>query len=275
MKTLALAALCGTVVLGAALVAPVVAHQTPVPTAEVATDDAALRALLRLPDGVPLPRMTQANPLTAEKIALGRALFYDNRLSANESQACASCHLQDLAFTDGLARSTGSTGRFLHRNAQSLVNLGWLPNYTWASNALVTLEDQIPVPLRAERPVELGINDGNAGEVLARFAVDPAYQTMFAAAYPSSGAEPSWNRIIGALASFVRSITSFNSPYDRYLAGDTAALTAQQRDGLALFNSERLECFHCHSGPNLTTAYVDANTPPDSHPFPNDPIMAV
>ena len=223
--------------------------------------------MLHLPEGVPLPRIPQSNPLTAEKIALGRALFYDNRLSANGTQACASCHLQSLAFTDGLARSTGSTGHLLHRNAQGLFNLGWLPNYTWASNALVTLEDQIAVPLRSERPVELGVNDGNSAEILARFANDPEYLTMFAAAYPDSGAEPSWNRIIGALASFLRTITSFDSPYDRYLGGDVTALTVQQREGLALFNSERLECFHCHSGPNLTTAYVDANSPPDSHPF--------
>ena len=262
MKRILLAVLCG-----AAFVAPLIARQTAAQPAQAVVDEPALRVMLHLPESVPLPRIPEGNPLTAEKIALGRALFYDSRLSANLSQACVSCHVQGLAFTDGKARSGGSTGHLLHRNALGLVTLGWLPNYTWASNGLVTLEVQIPVPLRAERPVELGINDGNSAEILARFAGDPAYQAMFAAAYPDSGATPSWNRIIGALASFLRTITSFDSPYDRYLAGDTLALTAQQRAGLALFNSERLECFHCHSGPNLTTAYVDANDPPDSHPF--------
>ncbi|NBZ89497.1 methanobactin export MATE transporter MbnM [Stagnihabitans tardus] len=224
-----------------------------------------LRSILHLPEAVALPRLQEENVPTAEKVALGRALFYDLRLSANGTQACASCHHQELAFTDGLARSTGSTGHMLLRNSQGLVNLGYLPNYTWASNALVSLEDQIHVPLRNERPVELGINDANAAEVLARFAEDPEYQAMFAAAYPDG--QPSWNRIVGALASFLRTINSFDSRFDRYLAGQTSALTDQERRGLALFNSERLECFHCHSGPTMTTAYVDANDPPGKHPF--------
>jgi cytochrome c peroxidase len=251
---------------GAALVAPVLAHQT-AQSPSGTPDNPALRALLHLPPGVPLPRIPVDNPLTAEKIALGRALFYDTRLSANQTQACASCHLQELAFSDGLARPTGSTGHLLPRNAQGLFNLGWLPNYTWASNALVNLEDQIAIPIRAERPVELGVNDGNAAEVLARFAEDPDYVALFAAAWPDSGGEPSWNRIIMALASFMRTMTSFDSRYDRFLAGDETALTAEERQGLALFNSERLECFHCHAGPTLTTAYVDAGDPADHHPF--------
>jgi cytochrome c peroxidase len=261
MRRLALA-----IATGAALVAPVLAHDLVTAPTATGPDDPALRALLHLPEGVPLPRIPADNPLTAEKIALGRALFYDTRLSANQTQACASCHLQELAFTDGLARPTGSTGHFLPRNAQGLFNLGYLPNYTWASNALVTLEDQIAIPIRAERPVELGVNDGNAADVLARFADDPDYVARFAAAWPESGGAPSWNRIIMALASFLRTMTSFDSRYDRHLAGEPV-LTAQELQGLALFNSERLECFHCHSGPTLTTAYVDANDPPEANPF--------
>jgi cytochrome c peroxidase len=261
MRRLALA-----IATGAALVAPVLAHDLVTAPTATGPDDPALRALLHLPDGVPLPRIPADNPLTAEKIALGRALFYDTRLSANQTQACASCHLQELAFTDGLARPTGSTGHILPRNAQGLFNLGYLPNYTWASNALVTLEDQIAIPIRAERPVELGVNDGNAAEILARFAEDPDYVGLFTAAWPDSGGEPSWNRIILALASFLRTINSFDSRYDRHLAGEQV-LTAQELQGLALFNSERLECFHCHSGPTLTTAYVDAGDPPEANPF--------
>ena len=246
-------------VMGASLAAPITAQ-------DVAPSPEQLRTLLHLPEGVPLPRIPATNPLTAAKVALGRALFYDLRLSANQTQSCASCHLQGLAFADGLALPTGSTGHVLKRNAQGPANLGWLPNYTWSSNALVTLEDQIPVPIRSERPVELGINDANAAQVLTRFA-DDDYAPLFAAAFPASGAEPSWNRIIQALASFLRTMTSFDSPYDRYLAGDQNALSPLQKRGLALFNSERMECFHCHSGPNLTTAYVDAGDPADANPF--------
>lgn len=75
------------------------------------SDDVAVRAMLHLPPGVPLPRIPDTNPLTPEKIALGRDLFYDTRLSANQTQSCSSCHLQSLAFTDGLTRPQGSTGQ--------------------------------------------------------------------------------------------------------------------------------------------------------------------
>jgi len=251
---------------GAALAVPVLAKTTAGAVVDSSAADHDLRSLLHLPKNVPLPHIPADNPVTAEKIALGRALFYDTRLSGNQTQACASCHFQNLAFTDGQARPTGSTGQIHVRNAQALFNLAWLPNYTWASNALVHLEDQIAIPIRSERPVELGVNDGNSNEVLARFADDPDYGPMFAAAFPDSDGAPSWNRIIKALASFMRSITSFDSRYDRYQSGE-AALTPQELKGLALFNSERLECFHCHSGPNLTTAYLDATDPPDANPF--------
>ncbi|MEM9762313.1 MAG: MbnH family di-heme enzyme, partial [Pseudomonadota bacterium] len=225
-----------------------------------------LRALLRLPDHVPLPPIPAENPLTAEKIALGRHLFYDTRLSGNETQSCASCHIPELAFADGKRRPTGSTGQVHPRNSMALVNLAWLPTLTWASPSLTKLEQQIHIPIRSDRPVELGVNDANAPEVLARFAEDPAYTEMFAAAFPEAPA-PSFNKIVFALSSFVRTMTSFEAPYDRYLAGEEAALSPAARHGLALFNGERFECFHCHSGVTLTTAYVDAETEPGARPF--------
>ncbi|MEM6423257.1 MAG: cytochrome c peroxidase, partial [Pseudomonadota bacterium] len=98
------------------------------------------------------------------------------------------------------------------------------------------------------------------------FAEDPAYRAMFADAFPESPA-PSFNKIVFALASFVRTMTSFDTPFDRYLAGEETALSAEARQGLALFNGERFECFHCHSGVMLTTAYVDAETDPGARPF--------
>ncbi|MEM8790973.1 MAG: MbnH family di-heme enzyme [Pseudomonadota bacterium] len=225
-----------------------------------------LRALLRLPEHVPLPPIPEKNPLTAEKITLGRHLFYDKRLSGNATQSCAGCHFPELAFADGKRRPKGSTGQPHPRNSMALVNLAWLPTLTWASPSLTTLESQIHIPIRSDRPVELGVNDANAPEVLARFANDPAYRALFAAAFPDAPG-PSFNKIVFALASFVRTMTSFGAPYDRYLAGDEAALSPAARQGLALFNGERFECFHCHSGVTLTTAYVDAGTDPGARPF--------
>ncbi|MEO0957761.1 MAG: MbnH family di-heme enzyme [Pseudomonadota bacterium] len=225
-----------------------------------------LRALLRVPEHIPLPPIPEENPLTPEKVTLGRHLFYDRRLSGNATQSCASCHFPELAFADGKRRPTGSTGQPHPRNSMALVNLAWLPTLTWASPSLTTLESQIHIPIRSDRPVELGVNDANAPHVLARFAEDPDYRAMFAAAFPAAP-EPSFNKVVFALASFVRTMTSFDTPYDRYLSGDEAALSSPARKGLALFNGERFECFHCHSGVMLTTAYVDAETDPGARPF--------
>lgn len=260
-RTLLLVALCAAGPAVAEHVATPKAKPAPAPVA------ASLRDLLHLPDGIAAPRIPAFNPLTPGKIALGRQLFYDTNLSANQTQSCASCHIPALAFTDGLPTATGSTGAVHFRNSQSLVNLGWVPHLTWSSHALTTLEEQIHIPLRSDRPVEMGVNDGNAAGVLARFTNDPDYTNLYRAAFPDSPTGPTWNKTVHALASFVRTMTSFSSPVDAYQAGDTTALSPSAIRGLALFNSERLECFHCHSGPTLTTSYIDASTEPGSEPF--------
>ncbi len=246
-------------------------------TAEAGSDETAVIALLGLPDGIPPPAIPPENPLTAEKIELGRRLFYDPRLSANQTQSCASCHDQARAFADGERTPTGSTGTVLVRNSMGLANVGWFSTLTWASDGLLTLEQQIQVPLRSDNPVELGITDGVRDEVIARFEADPTYARLFADAFPESGSGVTINKIVFALASFCRSLVSVDAPYDRYLAGDQTALTQQQRRGLALFNGERFECFHCHGGVFFTTAYRDARTPEGSvrYPFFNNGLYNV
>lgn len=219
-----------------------------------------LRDLLRLPEHVQTPAIPEFNPLTAERIELGRFLFYDNMLSANEQQSCASCHFQALAFTDGKVKPEGSTGERLVRNSQALFNVAWNGSFTWSHNGFAEIEDQLNVPLRADNPIELGIVDGMLDEVVARFANSPLYQPMFLAAFPELQGEVTIDAIRFALAAFVRSLISYSSPYDAYLAGDRSALTDQQKRGLQLFNGERLECFHCHNGVNLTTSYRDEGT---------------
>ncbi|MEZ4427248.1 MAG: di-heme enzyme [Nannocystaceae bacterium] len=221
--------------------------------------EAELRALLGLPDHFELPAIPEFNPPTAAKIELGRRLFYERRLSANETQACADCHDQALAFADGLKTPEGSTGAQLTRNSMALANVAYNTSYTWASNGLLTLEDQIKVPLLSDNPIELGVTDGVRDQVLARFDDDPDYAALLRAAYPLEEEGATVNKIVFALASFLRTMTSGDSPYDRYVAGDRDALTEQQRIGMSLFNGERFECFHCHAGILLTTAYRDAN----------------
>jgi cytochrome c peroxidase len=158
--------------------------------------------VLDLPRHIAPPAVPDYNPLTKEKIALGRRLFYDKRLSGNETQSCASCHIQSLAFSDGLATPFGSTGHILLRNSQGLGNAAYNTTLTWGNNALLTLEDQIKVPILSDNPVELGVNDGNRDIVFARFAADAIYQQMFAAAFPESDETVTLNKIVFALASF-------------------------------------------------------------------------
>jgi cytochrome c peroxidase len=106
---------------------------------------------------VPPPVVPADNPMTADKVALGRHLFYDKRLSADGTMACASCHEQARAFTDGKAVSTGVTGQVGARSAMSLANVAYLPVLTWQNPQLTSLEVQALIPLFGEHPVEMGL----------------------------------------------------------------------------------------------------------------------
>ncbi len=237
----------------------------------------AIRAVLAIPEYLEVPAIPDYNLPTKEKVVLGRHLFYDNRLSGNQTMSCSSCHFQKLGFADGKHTPTGSTGQTLHRNSLGLANAFYHASLTWANDGLLTLETQIPVPIRGDNPVELGVSDGLQDEVLGRFDADPDYRQMFSAAFPDSEGGASINKIVFALASFCRSLVSADSPYDRYVRGDKAALTQQQRRGLALFQGERLECFHCHTGTNLTVSYHDVHTTAGTikYPFFNNGLYNV
>lgn len=234
--------------------------------------DEQVRELLALPERFPLPAIPSYNPLSAEKIELGRSLFYDTRLSGNRTQACASCHLQELGFADGQQHPLGSTGERLLRNSPGLANAAYFATLTWAHPRLRELEDQVLVPLLGDNPVELGVSDGLRAEVLARFDEDARYRALFSAAFPASPSGATIDKVAFALASFCRTLISSDTPYDRYLSGQKDALSDSQRRGLGLISGERMECFHCHSGTNLTVSYRDARTSDDTarYPFFND-----
>lgn len=221
-----------------------------------------------LPAQFPVPRVPADNPMTADKVALGRFLFYDRRLSGNGTQACASCHVQSLAFTDGRITALGSTGQGHPRNAQHLGNVAYSPTLTWANNALTDLETQMLVPLFGTAPVEMGINDGNRDAVLARLQGDAAYPAMFSAAFAGDAAPVSWGNVVKAIAAFQRTLVSGNSKYDQYLRGQATLTDAEQR-GLTLFFGEKAECFHCHGGINFNDQFVHASSRLTETPFHN------
>lgn len=222
----------------------------------------------QLPANFPTPRVPADNPMSEAKVALGRFLFYDKRLSGNGTQSCGSCHQQDKAFTDGRAVAMGSTGVAHPRNAQGLANNVYHPTYTWANPSLLSLETQAQVPLFSETPVEMGVNDDNLQTVLERVRTDASYPAMFAAAFPGVPDPISWGNVARAIASFERTLISGNSRYDQYLQG-RATLSAAELRGLTLFNSEKAECFHCHAGFNLNDQVVHASTQVLDTPFHN------
>lgn len=227
-----------------------------------------------LPAGFPFPYVPAENPMSAEKFTLGRYLFYDQRLSANKSMSCASCHVQRLAFTDGKATPHGSTGNILTRNSQGLANVGYYSTLTWANPVLTSLEKQILIPMFGEFPVELGIT-GHEQEVLERIKNDAGYQRMFVSAYPDQANPITWGNVVKALASFCRGLISSNAPYDRYQVGDSSALSESAQRGMQMFLSEDLECHHCHGGFNFTGSTRQRNTVFVETPFHNTGLYNV
>lgn len=204
-----------------------------------------------LPAGFPEPPVPEDNPMSAAKVALGRRLFYDPRLSGNETTSCGSCHLQALAFTDGRAHAEGATGQLHRRSAMSLTNVAYNTVYTWANPLMVTLEDQALVPMFGEEPVELGLS-GMEDALLARLAADADYPQLFERAFPDEAEPVSIRGIVQAISAFERTLISGDAPIDRYLRqGDSAALSESARRGLEMFFSEDQECYHCHGSFNF------------------------
>ena len=188
----------------------------------------------RLPRGVPHPKVPADNPMSEAKVRLGRRLFYDTRLSGNGTFACASCHQQKRAFTDGRAHALGSTGQPHPRSAMSLANVAFNASYGWADARTRTLEAQMAVPMFNEHPIEMGMK-GNEAAIVGRIAADPTDAAMFSQAFP--GQPIALDTIVKAIASFERTIVSANSPLDRYLyRDDRNALTPQAQRGMTPAN---------------------------------------
>ncbi len=224
-----------------------------------------------VPANTRLPYTPDNNPVTEAKFQLGRHLFYDKRLSINESISCSSCHKQSLAFTDGLERSVGLNNEHHTRNAQPLINSAYFSTFTWSNNLLTSLESQISVPLFGDNPIlEHGWTAQSFEDVFIPFLQsDSTYQSLLASAFPNQN-KTTQQTVIYALASFIRGINAFNSPFDQFENGVSDALTDSQKRGYLLFtNDERFECFHCHSGKLFSDSYRDANMKIFDTPFHN------
>lgn len=193
------------------------------------------------PSGAVIP---EDNPLTKEKIELGRLLFFDKRLSKDNTIACASCHMAQFAFTDGKPVSTGIKGQKGGRSAPASLNRLFSTAQFWDGRA-ATLEEQSVGPFI--NPIEHGF--ANHDEMIAKMKKIPGYRKLFKEVF---GTDITIDGVGKAIASFQRTILSGNSPADRFdLGGDETAISPEAQKGLELFRG-KARCTRCHSGFNFT-----------------------
>ena len=188
---------------------------------------------------LPVP---EDNPLSPQRVALGRTLFFDPILSRDQRLACAGCHDPARAFTDGRARSVGVFGRVGTRSVPTLVNRAYGRSFFWDGRTS-SLEDQVLQPIQDPKEMDMALSD-----VVVRLRRDRVYSARFQAQF---GRIPTHVDLANVLASYVRTILSGDAPIDRYMNGERDALSAQARDGLRIFRG-RGNCTACHLGPTFT-----------------------
>ncbi len=184
------------------------------------------------------------NPQAPEKISLGEKLFFDGRVSANGTVACASCHEPRLAFTDGRPLAVGIGNRVGQRNSPTVLNALYNQMQFWDGRA-ATLEQQAGLPI--VNPVEMG--QPNLDSAVARIARIPEYRATFIRVFARA---PNATDLVRAIASYERSQFSFDSPFDHYMAGDSGAISTSAKRGWVLFRSKG-RCNLCHAFADTTT----------------------
>jgi cytochrome c peroxidase len=178
-------------------------------------------------------------------------LFFDRRLSVNNTRSCATCHNPQFAFTDGYKRSLGVYADLHQRNTQPLFNLSYLKYFTAADSTIHSPLQQMSNPLFNNHPAEMGVK-GNEEKILKKITADENYKKLFAEVKTAI----SWISIKDFISLFINSIRSDNSRYDKFLKGDSTALSPSQKKGMQLFFSKDLKCASCHGGFNFSTPSV-------------------
>ena len=199
-----------------------------------------------LPELAPLtgaPPHPSDNPPTAAKVELGEELFFDSVMSGNRRRSCGTCHKRELHFMDGLSRGWGLDESELTRKTPGLLNVGWQRSMFFDGRTK-TLEEQVSKPLENHREMDL-----DPDQAVARIRSDPYYVRLFEKAFP--GEPISFDLVAKAVASFERTLVSYDSDLDRYLLGDETALSPSAKRGMDLFRN-KAGCIKCHNGPLLT-----------------------
>ena len=207
----------------------------------------------QIPAGIPRWKwrklIPQENPLTAEKVALGQALYFDKRLSIDGTVSCATCHDPATAFADRNTLALGVAGSVGTRNVPTTLNAMFNQNQFWDGRAR-SLEEQAMQPLLS--PLEMGMRDREA--VVTRLNAIPEYRSSFAAAF--GGGAITFENVVRAIASYERTLLSADSPFDRFMAGDVRAITEGQKRGWKLFRG-KANCIECHTFTRESPFFTD------------------
>lgn len=206
--------------------------------------------VLEVPKGFPDPEFPADNDFTMVRWELGKRLFFDPILSSNQEVSCATCHMPELAFTDGMMLSEGVDGRKGTRNAPSLANVAYHPYFT-REGGVPTLEMQVLVPIQEHAEF-----DFNILLVAESMLLDSSYVSQSKAAYDRP---PDAFVITRAISTFERSLLSGNSTYDAYVQGQQNLFNPSELRGKNLFFSDRLSCSECHGGFNFTEYAFENN----------------
>src|SRR6266851_1366584 len=213
------------------------ANPPPIPAAGQLAEPKSLKQV-----GVPVEATRAAvpadNPQTSEKIALGKKLFFDGRLSVDGTVACSTCHDPARAFTDGRPASIGVKGRVGQRNSPTILNALYNKTQFW-DGRVKSLEEQAALPIA--NPSEMG--QPNLDAAVAQIAALPEYKQAFQSVF---GRPPSGLDLVRAIASYERTQFSFDSPFDHFIAGDKNAIDGAAKRGWELFNT-RGGCNKCHA----------------------------
>ena len=209
------------------------------------------------PYGFPDMIIPEDNPMTFEGVELGRKLFNDPILSANNTLACINCHMPESSFSDPNQLSTGIDGFLGNRNSSALINLGWSSSFNWDGSS-TTLEEQAFEPIT--NSLEMHNSWNNVENTLNQ---DEEYLLLFKQAYNIDYIDST--HVVMAIAQFERTLISNNSKFDKYSRGEEV-FTKSELNGFAIFNSEKGDCFHCH-GTSLFTDNLFHNNGLDVEPF--------
>jgi cytochrome c peroxidase len=199
-----------------------------------------MKAQYQRPAAIPFPK---DNPYTPQKLALGKKLYFDTRVSQASAQSCASCHNPAFGWADGLAVGVGHGMEKLGRHSPTIINAAWGAIFMW-DGRLANLEEQALGPIQSPGEMNMPID-----KLMARLETIAEYKPLFAVAFPGEGMNST--TLAKAIATYERTVVSERAPFDEWIDGNEKAISEEAKRGFVLFNT-KAQCSSCHEGWNFT-----------------------